>query len=83
MVTQISVDNGQVSLAVMFCYDIYQGSFGHVKVAPTPVLALHNLWRQIHMFLNILEFRAEHNYLEKNCFVNVVSDLLKNGLNYT
>ena len=43
-----------------------QASFDHVKVGPTPVLALHNLWRQIHMFLDILEFRVENqkNYLE-------------------
>ena len=46
---------------------IYQASFDHVKVGPTLILALHNLWRQIHMFLDILEFRVENktNYLEK------------------
>ena len=35
-------------------------SLPHVQVAQTPVLALHNLWRQIHMFLDILEFRVEN-----------------------
>ena len=56
----------------------------HVKVGLTPVLAFNNLWRQIHMFLNILEFREENNkkYLEQNCFGNVVSDLWKKGLKY-
>ena len=46
---------------------IYQGSFAHVKVGPTPVLALHNLWRQIH----ILEFGLENKkkYLEKTVLV--------------
>ena len=46
---------------------VYQGSFDHVKVRPTPVLELHNVWRQIHMFLDILEFRIENKkkYLEK------------------
>ena len=39
---------------------IYQGSFDHVKVGPTPILELHNLWLQIHMFLAILEFRVEN-----------------------
>ena len=38
---------------------IYQGSFDHVKVGPMPILELHNLWHQIHMFLDILEFRVE------------------------
>ena len=37
-----------------------QGSLDQVKVGPTPVLELHNLWRQIHMFLDILEFRIEN-----------------------
>ena len=56
---------------------IYQGSFDYLKVGPSPLLELHNLWRQIHMFLDILEFRIENKkkYLEKNCFGNVVSDL--------
>ena len=58
---------------------IYQGSYDHVKVGPMPVLALHNLGRQIHMFLDILEFKVE----SKNCFGNVISNLLKNGLNCT
>ena len=46
-----------------------------------PVLELHNLWRQIQMFLDILEFIEEtkKSYLETNCFGNMVSDL--NGLN--
>ena len=46
--------------------DIHQGSFDHVKVRPTTVLVFHNLWRQMHMFLDILEFRVENqkNYLE-------------------
>ena len=39
---------------------IHQASFDHVKVGPTLVLELHNLWRQIHMFLDILEFRVEN-----------------------
>ena len=39
---------------------IKQASFDHVKVGPMPVLALHNLWPQIHMFLDILEFRVEN-----------------------
>ena len=37
-----------------------QASFDHVKVRPTPVLSLHNLLRQIHMFLDILELRVEN-----------------------
>ena len=37
-----------------------------------PVLVLHNWWRQIHMFLDILEFRVEEvsqlsNYFSLNC----------------
>ena len=50
----------------MFCsiisqklQSLYQASFDHVKVGLSPVLALHNFWRQIHMFLDILEFRVE------------------------
>ena len=39
---------------------IYQASFDHVKVGPTPVLALCNLWRNLHMFLEILEFRVRN-----------------------
>ena len=42
-------------------YIIYQVSLDYVKVGPTPVLELHNLWRQIHMFLDIPEFRIENN----------------------
>ena len=62
---------------------INQASFDHVKVGPTPVLALRNLWLQIHMFLDILEFRVENKkkYLEKNCLGNVASHLWKNGIN--
>ena len=48
---------------------IYQASFDHVKVGPTSVLALHSLCRQLHMFLDILEFRVENKtkrkYLER------------------
>ena len=39
---------------------IYQGSLDHVKVGPTPVFELHNLWRQKHMFLHILKLRIEN-----------------------
>ena len=48
------------------------GSFDHVKVIPTPVLALNNLWRQIHMFLNMLEFKVENKeklFRKKNVLV--------------
>ena len=50
---------------------LHQGSLDHVKVGPTPVLELHNLRRQIHMFLDILEFRIKNkkNYLEKTVLV--------------
>ena len=69
------------------CASLYQGSFDHVKVEPTPVYASDNLCCHIHIytFIDILEYRAENKkkYLEKNCFRNVVSDLLKNGLNCT
>ena len=41
-------------------FTLHQGSFDHVKVGPRPVLELHNLWRQIYMFLDILEFRVEN-----------------------
>ena len=37
---------------------IYQAWFDHVKVWPTPVLALRNLWHNLHMFLEILKFRV-------------------------
>ena len=40
---------------------LYQASFDLVKDEPTPVLALHNLWRQIHMFQDIQEFRVENS----------------------
>ena len=57
---------------------IDQASFDHVKVGPTPVLALCNLWLQIQMFLDILEFRIENKKkFRENCFENLVSDLLK------
>ena len=61
-----------------FCMSsLDQASFDHVKVGPTPVLTLHNLWRQIHMFLVILELRVENkkNILDQNCVGNMVSDL--------
>ena len=50
--------------------NVNQASFDHVKVGPTPIFALYNLWRQIHMFLDILEFRIEDKkeYLEKLCW---------------
>ena len=72
-------DNTHISPSSM----VYQGSFDHVRVGPTPVLELHNLWRQIHMFLDILEFRIENKkeLFRKKWFGNVISDLLKNGLN--
>ena len=35
--------------------EVYQASFDHVKVGPTPVLALRNL----HMFLDILEVKVK------------------------
>ena len=49
----------------------YQGSFDHVKFGPTPVLESRNLWRQIHIFLDILEFRVENKikYFEKTVLV--------------
>ena len=52
---------------------LHQGSLDHVKVGPTPVLELHNLWRQILMLLDILEFRIENKkkYLEKTVLVMV------------
>ena len=51
-------------------YILNQASFDHVKVGPTPVLALRNLWRNLHMFLDILEFRVKNKnkYLEKKLF---------------
>ena len=50
---------------------INQDSFDRVKVGPAPVLALHKLWQQIHMFTDILEFRVENkkNNLENNALV--------------
>ena len=47
-----------------------------------PFLALHNLWRNLHMFLEILELRVENKKksLEKICFDNVVSDVWQNDL---
>ena len=39
---------------------LYQASFHHIKDGLMLVLALHNLLRQIHMFLDILEFRVEN-----------------------
>ena len=55
----------------IFAMHLYQASFDHVKVGPTPVLALHNLWCQIHMFQDILEFRVDKKkkYLEKTVLV--------------
>ena len=48
-------------LAIMLTASyIYQASFDHEKVGLRPVLALHNLWRQIHKFLDILELRVEN-----------------------
>ena len=47
----------------VYCLGLHQASFDHVKVGPPPVLELLNLWRQIHMFLDILELRVEE---EKN-----------------
>ena len=49
----------------------------------TPVFVLHSLWRQKHMFLDILELRVESKTIiyKKNCLGNVASDLWKNGLN--
>ena len=35
------------------------GSFCHVNLSVTPGLALHNLWRNLHMFLDILKFKEE------------------------
>ena len=50
---------------------IHQASFEHVKVGPTPVLSLQNVGGQIHMFLDILEFKiqTQKNYLEKTVVV--------------
>ena len=52
-------------------FGLHQASFDHVKVGPKPVLELHNLWRQIHIFLDILEFRVKtkQKYLEKTVMV--------------
>ena len=52
-------------------FSLNQGSYDHVKVGPTPVLALNNLWRQIHMLLDILEFEVENKQkkLEQNDLV--------------
>ena len=71
-------------LITIFLYVLlYQALFDHVKVGLTPILALHNLWRQIYMFLDILEFKVENKkkVFRKNWFGNVVSGLSKNGLN--
>ena len=50
---------------------IHQASFDHVKVGPTPILALCNLWHNLQMFLDILEFRVENktNEIEKETTV--------------
>ena len=48
------------------CLD--QASFDHVKVGSTPVLALHNLWRQIHMFIPSWSLKKNTKKLEKKLF---------------
>ena len=62
---------------------LYQTSFDHVKVGPTPFLALRNLWGNLHMFPDILELREanKNKKIRKKLLDNVVSDLWKNGLN--
>ena len=42
-----------------YVYSLHQASFDHVKVGPTPVLALRDLWRNLQRFLDILEFRVK------------------------
>ena len=37
-----------------------QSLFDRVKVGPTPFLALRDLWRNLHMFLDILELSVEN-----------------------
>ena len=49
-----------IPIPIMFENSLDQASFDHVKVGPMPVLAVHNLWCQIHMFLDILEFKVEN-----------------------
>ena len=49
-------------------HPLHQASFYQVKVGPTPFLALHNLWRNLHMFLDILELRVENNNKKKLLF---------------
>ena len=68
---------------VYIIFAIHQASFDHVKVGRMPFLALHNLWRNLHMFLEILELWVEDKIksVEKNYFDNVVSDVWQNGLN--
>ena len=41
-------------------YYINQASIDHVKVRATPFLALHNLGRNLHMFLDILELGVDN-----------------------
>ena len=47
-------------ISLVHSQEIYQASFDHVKVGPMPVLALHNLWCQIYMFLDIFKWREEN-----------------------
>ena len=46
------------------CKSIYQASFDHVKVGPTPVLALHNLWHKfLHFFLKVVLYKNKLFFL--------------------
>ena len=60
---------------------LIQVSFDQVKVGPSPFSALRNLWRNLHMFLDILELRVESKTekFRHNCFANVASYLWMKG----
>ena len=57
-----------------------QASFDHVKVGPMPVLSLHQLLPQIHLFLDIPELKVENQkkIFIKSCFGNMATELWKN-----
>ena len=63
---------------------LYQASFDYVKVGPTPVLALHNLWRQIYIFLDILECRVKNKIFFSKLFLKLLQTkyILKYGLSW-
>ena len=66
-----------------FCVQIHQGLFCHDQVSSGKFLFFFNLWRNLLMFLDIMEPRTENknSSLEKNCFDNVGPDMWNKYLN--